>query len=52
MSGNRIPIIGTVDLKFTLDNTIRHVEALVTKGSPLNKTIIGWKTLTTLASSN
>ena len=46
VSGERTPIVGSVSIKFKIDNITRQVDALMLEGSPLEELIVGWKKLT------
>ena len=48
IQGKQIPIIGTIGIKFRVEDKTRQVEALVTTGSPLSELIVGRKTLSHL----
>ena len=45
VSGNRLDIIGSANLSFTILGVSRQVKVLVAQGTPIRELIVGWKTL-------
>merc|ERR1711867_131069 len=43
--GNRLDIVGTTDLTFTILGVERSMKVLVAQGTPIRELIVGWKTL-------
>merc|ERR1711867_333592 len=44
VSGNRLDIVGSTDLTFTILGVERSIRVLVAQGTPIRELIVGWKT--------
>ena len=45
VSGNRLDIVGSTDLIFTILGVERNIRVMVAQGTPIRELIMGWKTL-------